>query len=128
MIGKADKVGEESLIPGLIESIKARHKAAYEGVCSVHGTDDTYAVKGRKLTVFHALAYGDIRDLLEKIERLKEEAEMRERLWFIRSRDMGDGHLNELRRADEENLGDVLLEMLMDTSIYEIVIHSVFDG
>ncbi len=53
---------------------------------------------------------------------------MRERLWFIRSRDMGDGHLNELRSADEENLGDVLLEMLMDTSIYEIVIHSVFDG
>ena len=54
-----------------LEEIKARHEAAYKEGYFLRGTNDTYAVKGVNLITFHALAHGDINDLLTEIESLR---------------------------------------------------------
>ena len=51
----------------------------------------------------------------------------KERLWSIRSTDK-KGNPNPLNMVDEEKLGDVLLEMLMDEETYDIGIRGVFVG
>ncbi len=51
----------------------------------------------------------------------------KERLWSIRSTDK-KGKPNPLNMVDEEKLGDVLLEMIVDEEIYDIGIKGVFVG
>ncbi len=50
-----------------------------------------------------------------------------ERLWSVRSRDK-NGHPLVLRMVDEEDLGDILLEMLKDSTVFDIGIRGVFVG
>ena len=51
----------------------------------------------------------------------------KERLWSIRSTNK-EGNPNTLQMAKEEELGDILLEMLMDERVYDIGIKGVFVG